>query len=539
MLRRILGVVLVILSVFAFYQCARRGTPSGGPKDITPPVLLKAEPENLTINFKADKIRLYFDEYIKLKKIQEQLIISPPLKFIPEITPLGAARKYIEIIIKDTLKENTTYTLNFGESIVDNNEGNPNSFLTYVFSTGNYIDSLSLTGVVKDAFNQKADEFISVMLYQIDSAYTDSTIYKQPPNYITNTLDSTVIFTLNNLKAGKYALAAILDKGKDNMFNQKTDKIGFVKDTITLPSDSTYLLTLFKEKPDYSISVPSYVAENRIQFGYQGNQEDFSIKNLSSIPDSVKTIYTKDIEKDTINYWFTPIKMDSLVFTITNEKLKIIDTFTVKKRKLPADTLLVRSSHRGKIDFDETFNISTNTPLTKIDTSKITLTIQDSIPATYIATMDSLKNKIDFKFDIEPNQNYKIDLLPGAIEDFFESTNDSLSYNLTTGSLADYGNLRLNLEGAITFPIIVQLTDEKGEKTIREIYLTELKQLEFNNLEPKSYKIRVIFDENQNEIWDTGNFLKKIQPEKVRYFSGVIEMRANWEIEQTFILAPQ
>ena len=140
MVRRILACLFLLLAAFSLYQCGRKGTPTGGIKDIIPPKLIKAEPENMNVNFKADKIRLYFDEYIVLKDVQNQLIVSPPLKNLPVITPAGGASKYIEIQLKDTLKENTTYTINFGQSIVDNNEGNPNSFLTYVFSTGSYID---------------------------------------------------------------------------------------------------------------------------------------------------------------------------------------------------------------------------------------------------------------------------------------------------------------------------------------------------------------------------------------------------------------
>ena len=196
MLRRLLAYLFLFFAVFSLFQCGRKGTPSGGIKDIIPPKLKYAEPPNLSVDFKAKKIRLYFDEYIKLNKIQEQLIVSPPLKYTPVITPAGTASKVIEILIKDTLQENTTYTINFGQSIVDNNEGNPNSFLTYVFSTGSYIDSLSLKGVVEDASNKKAETFISVMLYEIDSTYNDSTVYKRPPNYITNTLDSTILFDL-------------------------------------------------------------------------------------------------------------------------------------------------------------------------------------------------------------------------------------------------------------------------------------------------------------------------------------------------------
>ena len=245
MFKRIFAYIFLFLIAAALMQCARRGRPTGGPKDVAPPVLLKAEPENMTINFNANTIRLYFDELVKLEDVQEQLIVSPPLKYTPNITPQGGANKFIEITIKDTLLENTTYTLNFGQSIVDNNEGNAYRFLTYVFSTGSYIDSLQVQGAIKDAYNRKADEFVSVMLYEIDTAYTDSTIYRKPPNYITNTLDSAVIFTLPNLKEGKYAMFALKDENKNNMFDQNVDKIGFIADTIAIPTDSTFLLTLF------------------------------------------------------------------------------------------------------------------------------------------------------------------------------------------------------------------------------------------------------------------------------------------------------
>src|SRR5690606_21541307 len=140
---------------------------------------------------------------------------------------------------------NTTYTINFGQSIVDNNEGNPNRFLSYVFSTGDYLDSLSLSGAVKDAFDRKADPFISVMLYALDSTFTDSTIYKEPPLYISNTGDSLPLFELKHLKGGQYRLIGLLDKNRNNMFDQRLDKIGFVEDTISLPTDSIYLLNLF------------------------------------------------------------------------------------------------------------------------------------------------------------------------------------------------------------------------------------------------------------------------------------------------------
>ncbi len=536
MFKRLFVYIFFFFIVAAFMQCARRGRPTGGPKDVTAPVWLKAEPENMTINFKATKIRLYFDELVKLNDVQEQLIVSPPLKYIPEITPQGGADKFIEIKIKDTLQENTTYTLNFGQSIVDNNEGNPNSFLTYVFSTGSYIDSLEVRGAIKDAFNKKADEFISVMLYEIDSAYTDSTIYKKNPNYITNTLDSAVIFTLSNLKEGKYAMFGLKDESKNNMFDQNTDKIAFIQDTISLPTDSIFLLTMFREVQDYKIPVPKLAASNKIIFGYFGDGRDIEISTLSVLPDTVKTRIIKEQDKDTLNYWFTPFEMDSLIFTVKNETLKVIDTFTIKKRKIGPDSLVLNANQRSSLSFNEPFNIRANTPLINIDSTKMSLINKDSTAVDFKVSLDSIGNKLDFDFSVEPSEIYQLSIFPEAITDFFGNVNDTLNFGLRTKSYADYGNLSLTLISAIdSYPLLIQLTDEKG-KTEQEIYAKEHQVFEFNNIEPSKYLIRVIFDANGNGQWDTGNYLKKIQPEKVSYYPGVIEMRPNWEFPVTFTL---
>jgi len=536
-LKRLFSLFFFFLMVLAFWQCARRGNPSGGPKDVTPAVLLRTSPDNLTTNFEGNTIRLYFDEYIKLKDVQNQLIVSPPLKYIPDIKPLGGASKFIEITIKDTLSENTTYTINFGQSIVDNNEGNPTSFLTYVFSTGDYIDSLNLKGAVKDAYNRKADEFISVMLYEIDTAYTDSTIYKKPPNYITNTLDSLPLFELKNLKAGSYALFGVKDEGKNNLFDQRADKIGFLQDTVTLPTDTVYLLNLFKEKPLYSAAVPSYVADNKIIFGYQG-AKSIKVDPLTLLPDSVRTTTTKERDKDTLNFWFTPTALDSIIFMVTNTERNVRDTFTVKTRKLASDSLQVSPTHQRRFDFEEQFKLQVNTPIVALDTSKINLIHNDSLELPVSVTLDTLQNQLDFDFEVYEGASYAITALPGAITDFFGQQNDTLNYELTTGKYADFGNLQVNIEGVTDFPILVHLTNDKGE-TQRSIYAEEPQVFEFNHLNPTRYGIRIIFDTNKNGEWDTGNYLKKIQPERISYYPGMINVRANWELVETFTVAPE
>ena len=523
------------LIVFSIVQCGRRGRISGGPKDETPPVLIKSQPENGSVNFKGKTIKLFFDEYIKLQDVQNQLIVSPPLKYNPDITPQGGASKFIEITLKDTLRENTTYTINFGQSVQDNNEGNPSNFLTYIFSTGSYIDSLEVLGVVEDAFNKETDDFISVMLYELDSMYTDSTIFKKPPNYITNTLDSTVFFNLKNIKEGNYALFALKDEAKNYVFDQNTDKIAFLKDTVSLPTDSSYLLTLFKEIPNYSASVPSYKAKNRILFGYYGGDENLKITPLTQLPDTVRTRILKEPEKDTLNFWFTPFETDSLVFEVFNEKLQVRDTFTVKSRKLEIDSMQLNASSNRFLDLNKPFHISNTTPITGIDASKMKIMNQDSVFIDFKVKLDSIENKADFDFEILAEASYNFELLPGAVTDLFGQTNDTLTYNLATKKLDEYGNLTINLRGDFEYPVLVELTNEKGEKQL-ELYATEPQAFVFNTIEPATYILRVIHDANKNGKWDTGNYLKKQQAEKVSYYPNTIELRANWEKIETFTI---
>jgi uncharacterized protein (DUF2141 family) len=534
--RRFLVVLFGLCALFGLNHCGRRGTPSGGPKDITPPALEKTEPPNESINFESRRIRLYFDEYIRLQDPQNQIIISPPPKTPPEITPMGGVQKYVQIDLKDTLQENTTYTYNFGQSIVDNNEGNPNNFLTYVFSTGDYIDTLTLGGVVADAFERNADPFISVMLYEIDSAFTDSVIYKQPPYYITNTLDSAVTFSLNNLKAGSYRLIALRDVGKNNVFDQGVDKIGFVPDTIVVPTDSIYLLRLFNEIQDYNVLPPSFAATNKIIFGYNG-EDPPEISLLTQLPDSVRTLITKARDKDTLNLWITPYEADSLIFVLKHPRLESrLDTFNLKPVKSAKDSMLYSWDPSSGLNFTDTVFLNANLPLLELDTTKFTLLNKDSLKVALVPKLDTITNRVHLDFPRNPNEVYFLEVLPGALTDFFGDMNDTLRTRWNTGSPADYGNLRFSVQGNLEFPLIVELLDNR-ESLVRKKYVQEYKEIQFRSLTPGNYRIRIIFDANENGKWDTGNYLKKIQPERVLYYPGTIEMRANWEKVETFMIS--
>lgn len=524
--KRLSFYILVVILGFTLFNCANRGRPSGGEKDKTPPVITKSSPENYSTNFDSKEIKIYFDEYIKIKNLQKNLIISPPMDPEPEITPLGSASKYITIKIHDTLELNTTYAFNFGESIVDNNEENPYPYYRYVFSTGEYIDSLNVSGSISNALSRKTDEFVNIMLYEIDSTFNDSTIYKSKPNYITNTLDSTTTFNIENVKAGQYKMFALKEENPNYTFEQKTDKIAFIEEVITLPTDKTYDLKLFKESLDFEAMRPKLISGQKIAFGYQGSHEDMKIKLLSETPEGFNSIITKDPKADSLYYWYnTKIEVDSLIFTVSNANY--LDTLIVKIKDQQKDSLLLKSLQSGTLSFNDNYQIEANTPLVKFDKSKVSFIDKDSTKIDYDVSLDTLTNRYTFSFDKTEKNNYSINMLPETFTDFFGNVNDTLSYSIRTKEFSDYGNLRINLQNAV-FPVIVQLIDQKDD-VIYEKYATKAGPIDFTNLAPNTYYFRVIFDTNKNSKYDSGNYLKKRQPERVSYYPDKLEIRASFD----------
>lgn len=516
---------------FFFINCANRGTPDGGPKDETPPTIIKSDPENYSTNFKGKEIRVYFDEYIKIKDLQKQLIISPPMKTQPDVTPLGSASKYITIKIYDTLQPNTTYAFNFGNSITDNNEGNPYPYYRYVFSTGDYIDSLSVNGNIVDALKKEPETFVNVALYEVDSTFSDSIIYKETPKYITNTLDSVTTFSIENLKPGKYLLMALKDGNGDNKFQQKTDQIAFHKSFIEVPTDSSYTLRLFNEDIDFKGTRPRLISGEKIAFGYEGDYKGMTIDIISETPEEFKYRVTKDPKTDTLNYWYKPRlkEVDSLIFKVSKKEYE--KEFTARISEQKRDTLVISTSPSGNIRYDEDFKITGTTPLLNFDDSKISMMDKDSTQVKFTTDFDTLLNVYSIKFDKTEDNNYRIEILPEAFEDFFGDKNkDTLNYGLRTRKNSEFGYVRFNLINA-TYPVIIQLTDKSG-KVKFEQFVDKADSVDFLNLDAGMYSIRIIHDANGNGKFDTGNYLKKIQPEKVSHFQE-IEIRADWGLEET------
>ncbi|HBY69203.1 MAG TPA: hypothetical protein DEG69_16510 [Flavobacteriaceae bacterium] len=530
---RLLYIPILLLFSLSFVECAKKGSPSGGERDTIPPVIVRSVPENYTTNFDGDEISIYFDEYIKLKDLQKNLIISPPLEYPPNITPLSTS-KTLRIQIEDTLKENTTYSINFGQSIVDNNEENPFEYYKYVFSTGSYIDSLKVKGRVQDALLPSPEIPTTVMLYEVDEAFNDTLVFSEKPTYITTTKDSTGIFEITNVKEGKYLLMALKENNNDYTFQPVNDKIGFAEKFITLPSDSSYTLTLFKETPEYFIARPKHETKNHILFGYEGDADSLQLELTSQVPADFEYRTYRDNEKDTLHYWFKPaIENDSLVFLARNKGF--LDTLNVRIKDLYSDSLRVSSLNAGTVLPKDTLKLLANTPIESIDVERIAILDNDSISITPEIAINKKYNIAQLFFPKDVEQTYQVQLLPGAITDFYEATNDTLNYTLRTKAVSDYGTLNITLENLNQLPVIIQLVDSKFNVT-SEKYITEQKPVLFENINPGKYYVRIIYDENENGIWDTGNFLTRQQPERILYYPTQLEVRANWSLNETFIL---
>jgi uncharacterized protein (DUF2141 family) len=527
-----ISLLLLILCV----SCAKRGSITGGLKDTIAPTLKSSFPENYSTKFQDNKIKLTFDENIKLKNLNKQLIISPPMKHEPLIIPTTPT-KILTITLKDTLQPNTTYSLNFGQSIADNNEGNPLNQFKYVFSTGDYIDSLALGGRVKDAYDKEVASFVSIMLYEANEKFNDSTIYKETPRYITNTLDSLKTFRLENLKAGNYHLIALKDNNGNNKFDPKTDRIGFNKQIVKIPNDTVFELELFKETLPFKAFKPTQASGNRVLLGYEGKiskneKPKIILKNKTEI---LPTFVTKLAKKDSLQIWFKPLKVDSLSMNIEKDKYKKDFAFKIKSQK--SDTLSLKAVQSGMLNFRERFTLESNTPLVSFDNSKMKLINKDSVAVAFTTVYDDYTQELFIDFKKEEAQKYSLKFLPGAVTDFFEKKNDTLIFTTSTKNNADYGNLMVSLKNVNRFPVIVELTNEKGDVISASEYTDGKTEIEFNLLEPSLYTLRAIYDDNKNKEWDTGSYSERKQAEEVVYFSKPVDIRINWDVNQTFDLS--
>jgi len=534
MSKRILPFIILLITSFSLVQCAKKGTISGGIKDEIPPKLLKATPEQNSTNFKAKEIRLYFDEYVKLKDLNKNLIISPPLKYKPLISPQGTASKMVKIKIQDTLKDNTTYIFNFGQSIVDNNEGNPYPNFSYVFSTGNHIDSLTLKGVVQDALLLEDPKEITVMLYEIKANYTDSIIYKEKPDYLTNTLKSNT-FNFTNLRPGKYRLVAIEDLNNNQKYNPKTEKIAFLKETIILPDTLTKKLKLFKAVLPFKGLKAKEISKGKILFPFEGDSLDIAIELKNKLNPDFEYFSQKIKETDSLLFWHKNINQDSILLSL--KKGNYQKEHLIKLRRKKQDTVLIHVLNKGTLAFDQKIQIASATPLASINNSQIKLVNNDSAAVIFNTKIATNKDTFIIDFPLKENQKYNLEILPNSITDFFGNSNkDTIRSVFLTKKISDYGNLKLQLKNKKT-AVFVQLLNSRTNRITKSIYLEKGNNTAiFTNLAPSTYLVRILVDGNNNGKWNTGKIMTQTYPEKVIYLPKPLEVRTNWDLEEVFIL---
>jgi uncharacterized protein (DUF2141 family) len=530
-----LRLILSIFLTLVLFSCARRGRPEGGPKDFDKPIMVRADPEFLSLQFDDDEIRIYFDEYIKLQNVNSQLIVSPPLKYNPVITPQGTPSKRISIKLQDTLLENTTYTFNFGQSIVDNTEGNVLDNFKYIFSTGDYIDSLKIGGRISDAFDLVMTEGPTVMLYPMDSSYSDSLVFKDKPTYIGSTVDS-LNWSITNIKEGKYRLIALNDRSKNYVYNPTEDKIAFYEEVLEIPGDTIYNLKLFKEILPFELQGrPKEVTKGHLIFGFRGDASDIEIEVLSEKSESFRSFYVKDREKDTVNYFMSGYEKDSISLLVLGKGTR--DTVNIRLGEEEIDSMKIGFSNFGVLHPRDTFKVLSNVPIMEIDSSKFKFIDSDSLRVPFQFRFSEERERLFLMFEKEFQQEYQLSADPGGLTDIFGISNDSLNVKFRTGKVSDYCSVFLTLDNIKNYPIIVDLINDKGQ-VVAKTTATGPREFEFTNLEPSRFKVRIVYDENENGIWDTGNFLEFRQPEEVYYFKNVIEAKANWEVVERLVLEP-
>ena len=517
--------------------CAKKGSPTGGPKDTLAPVVRSFYPDNYSVNFSGQEIEVDFDEFIKLKKVKEELVVSPPLQYDPILSPQTSS-KTLKVTFIDTLQEATTYVLYFGNSIVDNNEENILPEFKYVFSTGTYLDSLRLGGQVRSANNPELDGPVTVMLYPADQM-TDSTIYSIKPRYVGIARAKDGAFSMTNLKEGQYYVVALKEEQNNYTFETQTDQIAFKQQPITLPGDSISPLYLFAEEPDFTWTRGAHAGKNRIVFGYNGAREKRRITPLFDLDSDFRFTWTETEKVDSLNYWFTPAfdleQKDTLWFAAETNFGR--DSLAIRLKDLYPDSLKVNPITRGVFSPKDSIRFTANTPIRTINTDRIQLIDKDSTLIPLSTRLDSLRNTVTLAFDIKDENRYQITLLPEALQDFFTQTHDTLQYTFKTKPLSDYGTIKLNFSGSLDCPVLIELVDTK-QTPVAQAWRREANgaSVYFDYINPDKYRVRITLDCNENAVWDTGDYDKKIQPETVYYLPGLLDIRANWSLNEQYDL---
>jgi hypothetical protein len=537
-------------------SCAQIGSPSGGALDKTPPKIVRYRPDSATLNFNAKSIEITFNEFIQLQELSNQLLISPPLEYSPDIT-IKKKTLFIVFNKKEVLKPNTTYSISFGNAIKDTREATPLENFRYIFSTGNFIDSLTLSGNALYAFDHKAEKNILVMLY---SDFSDSAVYKKLPDYFAKTNEFGA-FKINNIRKGKYRVVALKD-GNNNYKYNEDESFGFLDSLVEPGKTVDVSVNIYQEQPKKLFlkkHTQAHYGKFELIFNKGADSLQLSRINKEQLKD-VKELIEFSKARDTVTYWMDPVDKDSLILQVSNGTT-IIDTIAFKlikkenalklTNRSPLKLYVTNSMNGEVLDLNKELRLIFSNPIVNADDTKKIVLKEDTliytkyplviskpdVPTTVIkinapAKTDA-KNPIASGKNIllKENTSYHLTVPPATFTDFFGLTNDTIKFNFKTKEEKFYGTVKLNLKFTpTTGNYIVQLLDDK-ENVVRENKMSTAGVIFYDFLYPQTYKLKVILDKNGNGKWDAGNYLKKQQPEKVIYNAEAVNIRSNWDLD--------
>jgi uncharacterized protein (DUF2141 family) len=501
--------------------------PEGGPIDKTPPKVLKMEPKDLTTNFNSDKIVITFDEYFKIQNESKEFSVSPEQERPPILKVDG---KKLEVTFQDSLEKNTTYTLNFGKAIADINESNALKNLTYAFSTGPLLDSLSISGKVTNLLTGKPEIDATVFIIPLAR---DSIFGKKKAAIFTST-DSSGVYSLKNLKKDTYRIYALKETAGDKIYQQRTDEIGFIKDSIVLTKNIANLeIGIFKELAQtFRIVDRKFNTDGSMNmiFNQQLLKPEITVLDQKSIDESKLVRFNKT--KDSVSIWLQDLTFDSVRIAIKADG-KALDTVTFNRDKKDTYTRNLQISDNldaGALNPYRPYKLVFNFPIEKVDLTKIKLT-EDSIPRTNFTFVKDSTNLLAYNFNYpwRKKASYVITLAEGAVSGIFAVKNKEFKKSFKLISTDEYGSFVLKVEiPDTTKSYVLQILNDQKAVIAAEV-ITKNKSIKFANYKVATYYTRIIYDENKNGKWDTGSLALRTQPELTFNNPQEITLKANWE----------
>ena len=581
--------IFIIIAAAVMYSCANIGNPSGGPIDKTPPIFMRSNPTPNAVNVKDRKIEIFFDEIVTLKDPSTKIIVSPAQTEMPRMSALG---RKVTVELVDSLLPNTTYTIDFSNSIQDNNEGNAIDNFAFAFSTGSVIDSMRVSGYVLDS---RTLEPMQSVVVGLQSNLADSAFHKEKLQRVALTNDRGQ-FTIRNVSPGSYHIFALKDLDRDYKFGNPTEDIAFL-DSIIVPSigsreaaDTVYndlneidtimratrpayfpndiLLSMFNEdrKSQY-LANNLRVDSTRISLTFAAASDtlpSLSIVGRNDVPDQWYTL-ERSQTNDTLTYWIRPphlVSADTLMVATTYLRTDTAsnlswgtDTlkFTFQRQKAKKKKKNEETDSLEQIRFMELHPLAngtqevyaplllqTGTPIERYSREAFHLQRKLQNDTTFypaeiksIALRDSTLNRRDLmlKVDWEPGAAYTLAVDSLAMTDIYGLQTKPLKIDFNVRKMEEYGNIVFNIP-AVRDSAIVELLDG----TDKVVLHTQVKKhrAELLNLQPGKYYARLFIDRNGNGKYDTGNYDLHLQPEETVYFPGAINLKKNWDVEQTW-----